>query len=890
MENNNNVKREIIFLAGLLHDIGKFWQRADKAFADKQNELSEYSKKMANDICPVNDQGRFGYQHVVWGNEFFEKFKEKLEKVPGVKENLFQEGNAGENNLMNLAVNHHKPQTILQGIVTIADWWSAGIDRTNQNTLEKSELNTEKIEWGRKRYKSIPLYSVFNQIYEGQYKSAFPLKPLDIEHKENIFPKEINEKKDGVSENDYNALWLEFIEKFDKLPTDSLKGFTESLLFLLKKYTWCIPSNTMDMANVSLYEHLKTTAAFADCLYIYYLENKQDLRWKEENKKLIIKENTQPVIMVGGDISGIQKFIYNIASRKAAVSLKGRSFYLQLLIDSIIQRIISHEKINATLGHVVYSSGGKFYMLLPNTSEVLNALKEIKISVEEELWDKHKGKLIVNIEYIPFAYTSDKTLLVNGEKGKLKDIWKGLDDKMKSNKGQKFKHIMLEQYASFFEPQKDGGNVKVCAVTGENLSENNCIRIDKDPDKFISKAVNEQIELGNELKSADFNITYKGKSEDAVYLEKRLFNIGIAGIANHLFPKIDLTKENPDYFKITSADVSRIKWINNTDFLTANLKGNHVSYGFQFYGGNQQAKNTNGNNKTFEQLTEVISGDPESETYFGILRMDIDGLGNIFIKGLKEEHKSFSAYATMSFLLDTFFSGYINTIRNQDKYKDHVNILYSGGDDVFAVGRWDLLIDFAEDLRNEFAAFVGRQDISISGGVAIVNNKFPIAKAAEIAAKAEENAKHFTRDDGKNKNGYIGETEKNAFCFLGETVSWEEEFEYVKNKKNEFMHFILQENLSKSILHKLMVYGGIKKENERRLRENPSYIVELSYKWHTVYFLKRLMERHDKNRNIKDFIQELQKELFKERNYDLISLAARWAEQLIRIEKNIDSQ
>ena len=36
-------------------------------------------------------------------------------------------------------------------------------------------------------------------------------------------------------------------------------------------------------------------------------------------------------LFVGGDLSGIQKFLYNISSKKAAVSLKGRSCYLRKL-------------------------------------------------------------------------------------------------------------------------------------------------------------------------------------------------------------------------------------------------------------------------------------------------------------------------------------------------------------------------------------------------------------------------------------------------------------------------------------------------------------------------------------------------------------------------------
>ena len=66
--------RHKVFLGALLHDIGKFYQRADKSLLDEYNSLSSYSKRIAEDICPINEYGRFGYQHVIWTNEFFEKF------------------------------------------------------------------------------------------------------------------------------------------------------------------------------------------------------------------------------------------------------------------------------------------------------------------------------------------------------------------------------------------------------------------------------------------------------------------------------------------------------------------------------------------------------------------------------------------------------------------------------------------------------------------------------------------------------------------------------------------------------------------------------------------------------------------------------------------------
>lgn len=42
----------------------------------------------------------------------------------------------------------------------------------------------------------------------------------------------------------------------------------------------------------------------------------EDYRPKEYNE-----------LFVGGDLTGIQKFLYNITSRKAAASLKGRSAF-----------------------------------------------------------------------------------------------------------------------------------------------------------------------------------------------------------------------------------------------------------------------------------------------------------------------------------------------------------------------------------------------------------------------------------------------------------------------------------------------------------------------------------------------------------------------------------
>lgn len=575
-------KRDLIYLAALLHDIGKFYQRADEGFSNKQAQLTDYSKQLANDICPLNDKGKFGYQHVVWTNEFFEKVQSKLKNIPLLKVNLYE--TSDDDCLANMACNHHKPNSILQSIITMADWWSAGIDRREATEVEEAADVTTKLNWGKTRYKRIPLYSIFNTITGGSAQQAFPLAPMDITA--NTFPLAILKTEDGISQEKYKAHWDKFIKEFEKLPTDNLNGFTESLIYLLKKYTWCIPSNTMDMANVSLFDHLKTTAAFADCIYSYHLQHEGDFLWDNTNKRLTLKENKYPVILLGCDISGIQKFIYNIASRKAATSLKGRSFYLQLMIDAIIQRFILHPAIRATVGHVVYSSGGKFYMLLPNNEDVKVAVNEIYADIEMEIWNEHKGKLIVNLDYIPFAYqTKEREIKYEGadsDENDLSSLWKALADKLTKRKNQKFKKVLSSNYSLFFEPAENGGKVEVCAVTGEELKKGEYEKI-KDTETIVSKAVIKQIELGETLKDIDYLITYKGHNEYSKYLSNRSkVESTIFSVANYMFDETELTINEADFRKISSADVSRVKRINNTDFLAATLKGQQVSYGFQF--------------------------------------------------------------------------------------------------------------------------------------------------------------------------------------------------------------------------------------------------------------------------------------------------------------------
>ena len=477
-------------------------------------------------------------------------------------------------------------------------------------------------------------------------------------------------------------------------------------------------------------------------------------------------------LFVGGDLSGIQKFLYNISSKKAAVSLKGRSAYLNNFLQDVCKKIEDAIKGYGGTYDELYCSGGKFYLVTDNSKEICAAIDACVNYVQNELWKKHMGQLGICICYVPFDEHSDGSVDTGNQKNLAPGIlWKTANAQFHRQKSQKYQDVLLSEYDSFFNPIAVGGQTKVCAVTG--IESADCVKIEDN--LYVLPSVKQQIQLGEELR-------------------------------------------NQEHFK------------------------------------------------TFEEYAD--------NTKLGILRMDVDGLGKRFVVGFKSIHE----YKAFSERLVEFFENETGKIQQEKEFREYLNIIYAGGDDLFVVGRWDKVADFAERIHKELDTRFSKGGITISGGMSIVNPKFPISKAAELAGNAEDSAKRYHSD----KYG-----EKNAFCIFGKTVSWTEEFDIIKNYRDQFVMLIEKYDLSKSILHKIMLYSSIADQNVIRRREGKSE--DFSYIWHVSYYLTRYMNRYksnDKNNDeVKEFCRHLRdKELnYKNvRNLELIALAARWAELLLK--------
>lgn len=145
--------REHIYLAALLHDIGKFYQRADTGSVKTSRYLKEHCKDESS-FCPLFN-GRYSHKHVLWTAQFIDEYRSVFQKL--VKEDFDDWTN--KNNLINLAAGHHLSNEQLSewgALIKEADCLSSGMDRNSEIALrDEQDENTNWDAFKKKRMISV---------------------------------------------------------------------------------------------------------------------------------------------------------------------------------------------------------------------------------------------------------------------------------------------------------------------------------------------------------------------------------------------------------------------------------------------------------------------------------------------------------------------------------------------------------------------------------------------------------------------------------------------------------------------------------------------------------------------------------------------------------------
>ncbi len=826
--------RQHIYLAALLHDIGKFYQRADTGSVQTSRFLKAHCKEESS-FCPQYN-GRYSHKHVLWTAQFIDENRQLFQTLLPRQEGQLSD----KESLIFLAAGHHLSAAQLSDagrIIKRADTLSSGMDR---DTPEARKDDPDEKGWDAfKKKRMVPLLQTIGQQPGADYWHL-PIDPLSLSG--SSFPRQTFD-----ADPDYGSLWEKFVGEFRLIQARDGHAFSETLLCLLQKYTTCIPASTIHFSDVSLYDHMKTTAALAVCLY--------DVEQSGEQPET-------PFLLIGADLSGIQSYIYQIVSKYAGRNLKGRSFYLRLLSDAVVRYLL--RELRLFQANVVYNSGGGFYLIAPNTSRVRERLEQATQQIEQHLFRAHHTSLFVAIDSIPL---SEAALLHQGEH--LGEVWGRLFEKRDRKKACKFARQITQDYDRFFSPSLSGGDTGRDTVTGEEFLPGETPLAEGDLEG-LKKSTRDQIRLGKALRRSEIMVVCE---EELPYAKDNIL-VHPAGLGfYYYFLSHSELAEATEKLK-GSADRVSVITLNgpegNCEFISASRGTGHI-YGLEFYGGNEF------NDQTFDEMCR----NPEKFSRMGVLRMDVDNLGHIFRTGIAPERATLSRYAALSRSFDYFFSGYLNTIRREVS-KERSFIVYSGGDDLFVVGRWDIVLEMASRIQQDFRRFAcGNPAFSLSGGVAILPPKYPIMKGAEESGREEKRAKaHRCRGAAKN-----------ALSFLNTPLNWEMEYPVVAQLKEQLVVLLRgEEVLPRSFVSKILSHAANADIREHRICNVKTY-------WMVAYDLGRMTDRV-KNEQARQLLRNCQTEVTGrkgvlngqpiETDYhplELWAFACRWAELQVRTDE-----
>ncbi len=668
----NEKEYHAVVLGALLHDIGKFVQRAQK------NPTAQ--------------------DHSHWGEEWFQNhLAEKLTPVFGEKEKEI---------IRSAISNHHG----YEEYISLADAISAGMDRIALRDEEQGDPFTDR------------LVSIFSKIsISGNTKQTkyHLLSPLGIQGLKETFP--IEDRK--CSYMDYSELLKKFEDdvKAIRLEGSSSLYVINFFHFLLWKYCWCIPSATYeDEPDVPLFDHLKTTAAIAGSLYLYF---------NEKLSPIDITENA--FSLIGGDISGIQNYIFDVLTQqgKVAKRLRARSFYVQ-----IVSEIASHKVLRAfhlSLCNLILSAGGNFYVLTPNLKETENILESLRKEFDEWLLKEIKGELSVSLARVELC---GKDLIQNFP-AKLE----ALKTKQSLRKYRPF-GLALAHQGKWLSHKFLGGEViegdeKVCV----GCQKYPAIEPVKDEERYCERCSND-VRIGQLLPRAKYLAFFNDDSHEFI-----VFDHSFALWRDITFDII--VKEKP--YLVMSLNF----WETRLPGVVFKYIANHVPTTEEIPSKEVQA----GQPVTFNDIANKSNGDK----LLGYLKGDVDNMGRILREGFKrkETRPSVSRYAALSRHLETFFTGYLER-RMENDFKE-IYAVFCGGDDFFVVGPWDKVVDFSLRIREEFSLYCGENpDFTFSAGIFLAKPHEPISYCAEMVEKKLKESKR--------------KEVKNSVTFFNQTVSWDE--------------------------------------------------------------------------------------------------------------------
>jgi len=779
-----------IVLAGLLHDIGKLFERGE-VFSDQRKD------PFYTEVCRRDRDGRISHLHAAHTLAFCEWLEERFDCL---------QANANRDWKRWCAAHHRDDETGPEhSVIRISDRLSSSEReegdyyqaRIHQKTLLEPVLERVFLEEhgaGGREY-TTHRYPLVRLDSEREHLFPVPGETLGLQSMKNPGAAVVNPREwahlvaEAPLKEGYAALCEGLMSEIDALSrqcrTLPLKDLYVTLMTLLERYTANVPSATnLRHPDISLFDHLRTTAAIAQGLYLFQAHELHH-HGKPFPVILPVKDEAVRWILVCGDFSGIQKFIYNLTNKGAAKGLRGRSFYVgqfcRICADYLLR------ELGLSRAGLLYNSGGKFYLLVP--AHLRASLYALRDTINSWLMKEFGTEVFFGLG---LAEVTAPMFSLGG----MHEAWAAAAEDLDLDRSQKFKGLLVKN--DFFEPETDYDPTTSCGVCGSR-------RIDRGETKCRNCDRLERV--GSALRNAGAILTVWGGVEDGARAAKLREWFGASlhfegiGVTCHIIPENAISKGALERLGGFDGELTLLNHWGDRPFSDLELPGCAVTTAYVGkWDLQRQMKDDPENGKIpwdFEDYAEHAQGIQR----LGILRMDVDNLGMVFIQGLsfpertdrgwgavvekngipqRKQMASISRMVTLSRQLNHFFSGYVPRLLEAESF-NQCQTIYAGGDDLFVIGSWHQLPSLAEKIREEFKAFCcGNPAFGISGGMTLQRGRYPIYKGAQLAGRAEHKAKELRQQWGLTKNAAVAP--KDSFCFLDVPIVWED-FECARNIK-----------------------------------------------------------------------------------------------------------
>lgn len=777
-------------LAAMLHDIGKF---AERAAIDVDKNTLDSNKQLYSRFQQTG--GYFTHIHAAYTGIAIDLIEPHLPQLRGEQIPPFASWKSEntDDSLINAAACHHKPNSYMQWIIATADRVASGFEREEFNKYNDSKDETEN----KKTHYTARQLTLFEQVQlngggeikRGDLGYRYRLAPLSPT---GIFPvKAASYEKDDktAAQAEYRQLWDAFLKGVADIPKSHRENLTlwlDHFDTLWLTYTHAIPSATAFgvKPDVSLYDHSKAVAALAVALWRYHHDSGRDT----EAAKLAMKDRSDwqenKFLLIQGDFFGIQDFIFasgRETQKKAAKLLRGRSFYVSLLAECAALKILDALELPST--SQIINAAGKFLIVAPNTNDIRARLEAVQKELDGWFLQHTFGQSGIGLATVEANCEDFSQKHFGG-------LTKKLFGKLEEIKLKRFQLCAEQPIASVFENFLDGfDNTKgVCKINGQSPAVT---------DEKFSLLAADQIKVGESIVKHDrLLITREGLNANTLKLplfgyavnftgneeasgkfgeaarsgnllrawdfslpqsaDSALWNGYARRYINGYVPKFD--EENFDW------DADKYgKWKDEVEFDrgTPIKTLNHIA-----------CENRTPLPNPLPQGGEGINSRWIGQTALITLKGDVDNLGLIMREGLGKraparqqgsdtsvaENMTFAKMAGISRQFNAFFALYLPWLCSSDPCFKNTYTVFAGGDDFFLIGPWKSQLELAQVMHEKFAGYVVNPEIHFSAGMSMSKPGLPIRALAVQAEQALDEAK----TGGKNA----------VVCF-GERVGWD---------------------------------------------------------------------------------------------------------------------